>query len=617
MESLVTKKIFLLYVFPCVVTSISGKYIPPKKLQNTDEHKLSFDITPYKHIYSNESILYRYKKLYPFSKPHHPHHLFHKSQNFSSVHDLNHVMQTFLDKRNCLAVIDNWQSVNFNLQFLQHPLLIRYPEPAMLSLPTGKGKEQSIWISRAANVTSEYVSINLNSTLTKTRIYCPVSNLYITLHTSLSRYIKHQDICVRLNVLKFLAHSKPWNCEILVSIHPSIYLADHGLGRNELTYPNVFGYPVELDTKANKISLSLPSEVPMIYLIVSQIAVSQLQHGALIACMSGLLYKKLGPFLSYDIFMWLPVTPFGRADSLSVFRMLSISDTRNFLLTDHASTDFGLTNNLTFKSIQDYAYVAKNEPIGLYVEHTDDDQSFGAVKHHLSICKNHVTHWPRKLVGIPYASFSDRVGHAYAHLWQSVLINFTYYSMTGPVCVDWKSNDTLRFGFRGDLILDLKLHTNEHPTYYPVSYTDKINNLRFVACGKLGVAAFPFLELLAAFDVYSWIWVLFVLVGMMKFHLSSFSDRYVDKCKIVLHYLVLFLEQGTSVTRQVQNKTAYRVVFGLTIIMAVVLSNAYKNTNVLNMITSRNLLLYTELKELIKENFTVILTHLEMYFIFT
>lgn len=72
-----------------------------------------------------------------------------------------------------------------------------------------------------------------------------------------------------------------------------------------------------------------------------------------------------------------------------------------------------------------------------------------------------------------------------------------------------------------------------------------------------------------------------------------------------LTFLKVILEQGDPFPASVGNVTKFLVIIGLLLLMGIILSNAYKNTNVYNMVVPKRPLVYKDLKDLLKDGFTI------------
>lgn len=141
--------------------------------------------------------------------------------------------------------------------------------------------------------------------------------------------------------------------------------------------------------------------------------------------------------------------------------------------------------------------------------------------------------------------------------------------------------------------------------HFPYFEKSEISRLRFITCGERGLHSIPFNELINIFD--KWIWLLITLsTAAFLIPLRSLSE--LKFMRIPSHWispLKLLLDQGNPFLESVASDPRMRVVVAGYLLMGLVLSNAYKNTNVYNMITPRQPVPYEFFRELIADNFKI------------
>lgn len=139
---------------------------------------------------------------------------------------------------------------------------------------------------------------------------------------------------------------------------------------------------------------------------------------------------------------------------------------------------------------------------------------------------------------------------------------------------------------------------------YPYYLDDTLNNLRFVSCVKAKLSSIQFHELISVFDEWMWLMIC-ISTFLIIIPLAILAER---KIAIFSHWVFpirVFLEQGNPVPDNVANVQILRWPIGLFLLTSIVLSNAYKNANVYNMITPRTPIPYEYVKELQRDNFTI------------
>lgn len=89
-----------------------------------------------------------------------------------------------------------------------------------------------------------------------------------------------------------------------------------------------------------------------------------------------------------------------------------------------------------------------------------------------------------------------------------------------------------------------------------------------------------------------------VLVTSYQYVGLNFGAHYISFLKVVL-------EQGNPFLERVANLGTWRPMVGLLLLVAIILSNAYKNTNVYNMIAPRQHIPYRIWRDILRDNFTI------------
>ncbi len=224
----------------------------------------------------------------------------------------------------------------------------------------------------------------------------------------------------------------------------------------------------------------------------------------------------------------------------------------------------------------------------------------------MALCEN----FYRKPINLAIKLFPDddleRTFHAIAHVLQSIMGNFSYSKVSGSdtKCVNGKfvtapgekylNYYNIAWNARG-LILA--------PFQTGLSVKLTLGNLRFVTCGEKGKSMLAFNELLSAYDLTTWSLILETVVTL------GFAFRLlwnpVSHTRHLLSIVKVFLEQGDPFLESVQQIPRLRWITSSLLLLAIVLSNGYKNTNVLNMILPRNILTYEYLNQLEEGNFSV------------
>lgn len=86
-----------------------------------------------------------------------------------------------------------------------------------------------------------------------------------------------------------------------------------------------------------------------------------------------------------------------------------------------------------------------------------------------------------------------------------------------------------------------------------------------------------------------------------------------DPCRNLISVLQVMLEQGNPISQSISDTFHFRWVTGCLLLMGIVLSNAYKSTNIYNIVVPRKPILYNFLNELVRDNFQVYTRSIGMF----
>lgn len=111
-------------------------------------------------------------------------------------------------------------------------------------------------------------------------------------------------------------------------------------------------------------------------------------------------------------------------------------------------------------------------------------------------------------------------------------------------------------------------------------------------------------QLTRVFDKWIWLLILISMISAMVPLLSQFETN-TEQWSNCMASMKVLLEQGNPFQEKLTKQESMRWVISLFLLMGIVLSNAYKNSNVLNMIAPRKPIPYELFKELIEDNFTI------------
>lgn len=197
----------------------------------------------------------------------------------------------------------------------------------------------------------------------------------------------------------------------------------------------------------------------------------------------------------------------------------------------------------------------------------------------------------------------DHALEAYYHLWWTILGNFSIDFDYGRIC----TSKGLTYGILDSKIsakLVYALHHYNYTYYYATWISDDFKALRFLTCGIRGKDSLVFRELLSTYQLSVWLCTgIFIFLIIVTIRYSQ--QRRISIVKVTLALYKCLTEQGDPFPRQDFKSWATVIVAFHFIIVAIVLSSAYKNDNVLKMIQPRTPLLYKTYEHLLADNFEI------------
>lgn len=132
--------------------------------------------------------------------------------------------------------------------------------------------------------------------------------------------------------------------------------------------------------------------------------------------------------------------------------------------------------------------------------------------------------------------------------------------------------------------------------------------MRFVSCGRPPISSLTFHELLAAFSVPVWVWILLATSSFVLFKVLVLEKHNPVRWKLAFNYTFecfrALLEQSDSFGLNSSKSHVWRISFGVYLVAAIVLSNAYKSKNVYNMLKQEIPAPYKALSQIIADGFT-------------
>lgn len=422
-----------------------------------------------------------------------------------------------------------------------------------------------------------------NLTIISKAFDCPLSQ-FLVLNPKSGQLPNH--FCFSLNLKSYWRHVKPWNCVVNVGLFTSKFEAHFDLVAKE--YESVIGdnynpfvFP-NLKSPFINIFMEDAEELPSNAIErIRSLRQNSYSH----------VYLNCGPiFLLFTVhkkasqgIRFAPAN--GRVTSVELIRMcLFAASFRGDL--KHNLNNFRLLTNLALPSrIENLIWRIRE---GRY---SFEESVFGHMIQILEYCGR---------TKIQSTSLVERVAHGYAHIWLRIMGNYT---VSGILTTCSATQDFPNLKQWNISRTPIAFHFGPYPKsllIFPYFANDHVSHVNFLSCGKGKYGHLPFEELINAYDAWVWLSIIVSTLAVAS-SLKVSQDSRKQVAEIWMGTINIFLEQGD---RLAETKTM-RIIVGIYLLMGIVLSNGYKNTNVYNMISHRKPIPYEYFEQLMRDNFSI------------
>lgn len=483
----------------------------------------------------------------------------------------------------CLFLLDNIRGVDIAINF-SSPVIIR--EIAKYTI-SSIGSTTGLFVRGPRNLYQFYPQ-NLTAS----------SSNPLSFPCRLSKYLEDFQykfpqvfvICLRLNLTRFWAQTKPQNCKVHLILFPPIQFVkiDKEPASPKFAFPSLPGASLKVFVRERVTmneekdfirSINLYHHFEICDLVILSLYVTRVKDNS---------SKLVPPGCSVKDIELLRIC----AERWSSSRVVSLSA-------------FG-SDLVDFRKLVDLTLPSLKSNLIWRIGHTASwNTVFGQMERILGYCAP-------SPVQLSLKTPVELVGHGYALTWLSIMGNYTIsysydpvkYRYYGTSCT--QGLDEWRFEFEGEwnIIPDVEFEFVPYiktRVIFPYFPADDQSGLRFVSCGKRGLAMIPFQELVNVYDMWIWLMILLTMITLSIF-MRLFSELKVSTFLGWMATLTILLEQGHNA---LQGKRV-RWATGMFLLMGIVISNAYRNSNVYNMIAPRRHIPYQFAKELIADNFTML-----------
>lgn len=563
--------------------------------------------------------------------------------NFSPVQNLPNVIDTIAQDNHCLILLRNFHFVDLPLS-LNAPVILTKPALAYLWRNPERRWSSSpeiIWLYLHDNnieklQNNSFVFLHNNRSFVSIQLAQSTYWSQLILPADSAGNTATSDGFIRLNLTKYWRHTKLWNCLVNVGMHPPTNIIDGHL----IQYPKVFTYPYSPIFRQVNI---FPSQVPNVHLFIIQHGTQTFTQGTLTELMLqsfgerqviGINKFYPGHLITHDIFFLVTTKSQKRKQFLQFSKIQNITfltlcrryDGKRLETANTTDAIWKLSKWKQLSSVKCEKFHVwhiqtekgpKEEPIRPSIKtpniSPESEDTYPKGIHHfgsstiidelltcMALTPQSILTDQRRRTKI-----SDKIVRIYVHIWASIMGNYSYHLNKTHHCkngqvisIDW-ANAPLGISPLFEIHLNVKsyFHPFSDGTHtFPLVVEESEKALKFLSCGRRGLETFAFDELLNVFDMRIWCLTLISTVSVAAL-LSDMKD--------VLSVWKALLEQGNPFPFHNFVKKRFRWLAGAFLLAGVVLSNAYKNTNVYSMIVRRKAIPYERFEELVQDNFTI------------
>lgn len=561
----------------------------------------------------------------------------------SIITNLNKYMSPFSDG-NCLVILDNFQ--NTNVMIDNNPLIVRQPVPLCRFREDAKSDKykDSIWGPGSLFVDKSFVTSN-------SEIICPASKFLNG--NGILRSNSLPDACLRLNLRKYWKHVKPWNCAVHIVPYPSIYMSEE--------FGELWPTPFNVEESRRLYSFSYSLSVPQVHILVEMcpddkcsinsmhwhwifeslypkgMDASREVQATTVHIEDYVNQHRRRDIFSQDVFIIMETSAkqathelasnvtensrsivhtyvlqftFGNWQETNTWTDLNQAISKKLITFPAEVIDKASLDKLTLQSSVENTIWSFHENF----EESDDNIYHGIYKN-LQTCDNFKSN--AGMLSLE-GSNEEMFRKEFTKIWLSVMNNYTiilkekYRDLR--ICLNnrevlipspngrsfAKTASALSIGLQSVPYMNLYYFTSHFPT------KDVNNNFRIVSCGTRTISSLRFDELVNIFD--QWVWLAIAVTIISLSVVLTMWMKYTTGGNLLNYFLShskVLLEQGDPYNEGLFGTTSLRCLIGSYLIAGIVLSNAYKNSNVYNLITPRKPLPFETFSELRTANFTI------------
>lgn len=411
--------------------------------------------------------------------------------------------------------------------------------------------------------------------------------------------------CGRYDLWKLARTSKPWKCEVLVDIFPPLiqeskqpesyhnYLFAYMYNINSFTHPTVWTFGRDL------VSVVPPGKVPIINIfMVSSLAWNDTFKNSkigksMMSWMNVNFYSRISPAVNV-VTLLVGISKHKQQVSYSIEFIYCVHPEDWWSKYSIISTPVAYELNL--EKIYALFEQAWNRQMHWEIIGSIGVQIF---KSNLDKCGQQIYN---QLKSHSDVTAKDLQNHGIIDVLKSMFYNYTYDN----VCENGEIVGTTHHYLSK---VKIEFSTLEPLLHQPLQVRSPIHSHRFVVCGIRGSDSMAFSQLISIYDEYVWSFLIASIVSLAGFWAylkQDLSSPFSTAGGNLYSLMKVVLEQGDFALESVtKEKKKIQVLLGLFLLMGIILSNGYKNSNVYNMIAPLKPVRYEKFQELVDDQISI------------
>jgi len=458
--------------------------------------------------------------------------------------------------------------------------------------------------------------------------------------------------CLGLNRTKFIVNARPWNCEVHLDIFAPPYLTEDGLDgrRYGLVRPphiiinnfrirlhnipyDLWAYKIYTANTANNTRRFTHSAMSLI-----KVKIIMIQDQGSSSNKNEHIYKwfydsvseslrlyyipqRMVPDMSYEIYIAMFTTETASKTKCNITKVVALKPCytcEDGQVNTEVETEIGhlvwKSNQLSKWQVAGNYFPLRGEMVAFSIK--DGQGGLGGYaprpgnyKPDFGQCQTFQS--VQEIVKSEYADKKFEL--AMIHAVHLILGNHSYSNPNAPRCnkEDKIKNSRMTANIQKIMFRFDSENRIGYESFPLIKLSDDNSVFTFVSCGKPPSKGFAFEELLNVFGMEIWIFVLVSIVLITLAIIAIFNAATGRLWKIekiisaLLQVVKPLLEQGDPFTSTVADNKMLRFCTGTFLLVGIVLSNAYKSSNVYNLVTPLKPIPYENLSQLFSDSFNI------------